>query len=100
MSSTAAGYLLPQHLCGRKCVDQRTLRNVADGHELVRPMRHGQQSWPVGESGNAASSIESRFQQAWAHLEAGFSPGHVRCVTRENYAELISHWSCGRGFFL
>src|SRR5262245_28873665 len=96
----AARNLLPQHLCRRKRVDQRALGDVADGNELVRPMRYGQQAWSVSERRNAASSIESRFEQAWAHLEDGFFTGYTRYVARQNSAELISRWSCRRGLLL
>src|SRR5579864_7294806 len=72
-----ANYPLPQHLGRCKRVDQCALGNVADWNELVRAMRHRQQSRSVGERGYAASCIESCFEQTWAHLEGGFPSGHA-----------------------
>src|SRR5207302_6881364 len=44
--------------------------------------------------------IESRFEQAWTHLERGFFAGYARYVTRQNYAERVLRRSCSRGFLL
>src|ERR1700692_2146007 len=79
-----AGYLFAQHLRRRERINRRTLGNVTDGNELVGSMGHRQQSRSVGERGDAASRVESCFQQAWAHLEDGFSTSYVRYVTRQN----------------
>ena len=95
-----AGYLLTQRLCRRKRVDQRALGNVADGNELVGPMGHCEQSWSVGERGDAASRVESCFEQAWAHLEARLCTRYARYVTRENSGERTSLRSRRRGFVL
>ena len=61
----------------------------ADGNELVRSMGHRQQSWSVGERGNAVSRVEPRFEQSGAHLERRLLSGHGGDVARQNQAERV-----------
>jgi hypothetical protein len=46
------------------------------------------------------SGIESRFEQAWAHLERGISTGHARYVPRQSDPEWISRRRRRRGLLL
>jgi hypothetical protein len=53
---------LPQHPGRGKRVNLCVSDNIANGNELVRSLRDGQQSRSLGEGGNAMSGIESRFE--------------------------------------
>jgi hypothetical protein len=46
------------------------------------------------------SRVESRFKQAWAHLERGFFARKACYVTRQNHAERISRRRHRRSTFL
>ncbi len=67
-----------QHPDGRQRVDLRALDHPADLHELLRPVRHGEDAGPVGERRHAALGVEPRLEQAGAHLERRRIAGHLR----------------------
>lgn len=63
-------------------MNRRPLGNVADWNELVRFMRHAEQSRSIGELWNTVNRVKSRFEQDWAHFERGFPAGQAHDVTR------------------